>query len=117
MSSPLEIVASVPGATSQLLYFTSPSVSADGTKLLFVREQNGNPDIWVHDLETRSDRALTANRDGVLKSYVYFRGTPHRGLSKASICHDHSRGRVYARECGRTFALCADDRCAGAGGR
>jgi hypothetical protein len=106
MSTGLEIIASVSDATSQLLYFTSSSVSADSTKLLFVRESAGNPNLWVHDLLTGRERQLTRNSDGVLKSYVYFRGTPNRGLSKASICHDPGRGRVYYVQ--GTSLCCAD---------
>jgi oligogalacturonide lyase len=80
---------------TQLLYFTTPSVTADGATLVVVREENGNPSLWALDLASGTSRPLTANRDGTLKSYVYFRGNPYRGFGKASVSLDPVRGRVY----------------------
>jgi len=37
-----------------------PSVSADGRKMAFVSERYGRGDIWMKDLETGKERALTA---------------------------------------------------------
>jgi hypothetical protein len=80
---------------TQLLYFTTSSVTADGSTLVVVREEQGQPNICALDLKTRVLRRLTDNRDGTLKSYVYFRGNSHRGLGKASICMDTVRRRVF----------------------
>ncbi|MBE2212711.1 MAG: hypothetical protein IAE82_02490 [Opitutaceae bacterium] len=81
---------------AQLLYFTTPSLTADGRHLVAVREtEDGHPNIVTLDLETGVERALTDNRDGTLKSYVYFRGNPGRGLGKASINMDAKCGLVY----------------------
>ncbi|BET67283.1 hypothetical protein ASA1KI_22010 [Opitutales bacterium ASA1] len=82
--------------TAQLLYFTTPSITADGRHLVAVCEGgDGNPNIVALDLESGEERPLTDNRDGTLKSYVYFRGNPRRGLGKASISLDATRGVVY----------------------
>src|ERR1041385_7060085 len=80
---------------AQLLYFTTPSVTADGRTLVVVRDEDGNPNLWTCDLATRALRRLTDQRDGVLKSYVYFRGRPNRGFSKASVSLDAIRRQVY----------------------
>ena len=81
---------------AQLLYFTTPSLTADGRHLVAVREsEEGHPNIVTLDLATGVERALTDNREGTLKSYVYFRGNPGRGLGKASINMDARRGFVY----------------------
>ena len=81
---------------AQLLYFTTPSLTADGRHLVVVREtEDGQPNIVTLDLATGVERALTDNREGTLKSYVYFRGNPGRGLGKASINMDARRGLIY----------------------
>lgn len=80
---------------AQLLYFTTPSVTADGRTLVVVREDGGNPNLWALEPGTGALRRLTDNRDGTLKSYVYFRGNPNRGLGKASISLDPVRGCLY----------------------
>jgi hypothetical protein len=95
MTPKLEVVAQAPGCTSQLLYFTGTSLTADHRRLVFTREREGQPNLWVHELATGVERQLTRNTDGVLKSYVYFRGNPRRGLGKASVSHDPVRGALY----------------------
>lgn len=81
---------------AQLLYFTTSSVTADGRHLVAVRESaDGNPNIISVNLKTNVERELSLNREGTLKSYVYFRGNPLRGLGKASINLDAKRGIVY----------------------
>src|SRR5262245_53970790 len=81
---------------AQLLYFTTPSVTVDGRHLVAVRESaDGNPNIISLNLKTVVERERSLNRYGTLKSYVYFRGNPLRGLGKASISLDAQRGIVY----------------------
>jgi len=81
---------------AQLLYFTTSSVTTDGRHLVAVRESaDGNPNIISVNLKTNVERELSLNRDGTLKSYVYFRGNPLRGLGKASINLDAKQGIVY----------------------
>jgi oligogalacturonide lyase len=80
---------------AQLLYFTTPSVTADGRTLIVLREVDGHPNLSALDLPTGAVRRLTDNRDGTLRSYVYFRGGPNRGLGKASVSLDPVRRRVF----------------------
>lgn len=94
MSQPEPIAASATTAL-QLLYFTSTSLSADGRTLVAIGETEGMPDLYRIDLHDGAMRRLTANRDGVLRSYVYFDGTPYRGFGKASVSFDSVRGRLY----------------------
>ena len=80
----------------QLLYFTSTSLSADGRTLVAIGESDtGMPDLYRVDLGSGAIAPLTANRDGVLRSYVYFDGTPYRGFGKASVSFDPVRQRLY----------------------
>jgi Tol biopolymer transport system component len=39
-----------------------PSLSADGRKLVFISTRSGRPEIWIKDLTTGEDTALTASR-------------------------------------------------------
>ena len=79
----------------QLLYFTSSSCLQDGSGLVFIGEQDGCPNIYYRSFVTGETRQLSDNREGTLKSYVYFNTVPDRGLGKASVCLDGVRGLVY----------------------
>src|SRR4051812_19969391 len=79
----------------QLLYFTSPSLTADGQHLVFISDRTGHPNLFVRGLLDGAEQQLTANAEGLLKSYIYFDGTPYRGLGKASVSLDVHRGIVY----------------------
>jgi hypothetical protein len=94
MSVP-ELVAASDEVALQLLYFTSTSLAADGRTLVAIGETGGMPDLYRVDLASGAIRPLTANRDGVMRSYVYFDGTPYRGFGKASVSFDAERGLVY----------------------
>jgi oligogalacturonide lyase len=96
-----------PQANEQLLYFTSSSLWADDAHLVFISDRNGDPNIFVRDLTSGAETALSDNHAGFLKSYVYFDGTPYQGLGKASISLDPARGLVYFIQ-GRT--VCRADR-------
>ena len=78
---------------TQLLYFTCSSLSRDDRWIFLLTGRTGSPNILARDLFTGEERILTDNRKGVLKSYVYFDGTPGQGLGKASVCLDGT-GRV-----------------------
>lgn len=80
---------------SQLLYFTSSSCLKDGSGLVFIGEEDGNPNVYYRDYATNTTRRLSDNREGTLKSYVYFNGNVNRGFGKASACLDNTRGLVY----------------------
>lgn len=93
-------------ANDQLLYFTSPSLLADDQRLVFLSDRTGPPNLFLRDLITGAERQLSRNPEGLLKSYVYFEGTPYRGLGKASVSVDAGRGKVYFIQ-GRQIC-CAD---------
>lgn len=96
-----------PGA-EQLLYFTSPSVTADGRVLITIADGSGHPNLRVRKLATGETETLTDNIHGFLQSYVYYDGHPGRGLGKASVSLDAATGRVYYLQ-GREIR-CADPR-------
>lgn len=80
---------------TQLLYFTCSSLSADDERIYLISDRDGHPNVWMHDMFRGTDRKLTDNQKGILKSYVYFDGTQNEGLGKASVCLDYIRERVY----------------------
>jgi Tol biopolymer transport system component len=45
--------------TENTAYDFWPSVSADGRKIMFISSRSGNSDVWVKDLETGKETALT----------------------------------------------------------
>lgn len=89
-----EPVTRGPG-NNQLLYFTSTSLLCQNKWLVFISDRTGSPNLYWMDLETGEERALTAQSEGYLYSYVYFDGNPYRGLGKASVSLDAERGIVY----------------------
>ncbi len=80
---------------NQLLYFTSTSLLNDDRHIVFLSERFGNPNIFILDINTGSEKQLTYNNEGVLKSYVYFDGTPYKGFGKASISVHAASGKIY----------------------
>ncbi|HVU34357.1 MAG TPA: hypothetical protein VHE61_13050 [Opitutaceae bacterium] len=101
------VTAESPG-NNQLLYFTSPSLTADGQHLVFLSDRTGVPNLFVRDMASGRERPLTTNQTGVLKSYVYFDGIPYQGLGKASASLDVHRGVVYFIEGRRICAVTLD---------
>ena len=89
------IITATNTGNNQLLYFTSPSLTADDRHLVFISDRTGNPNLLTRDLATGAERQLTTNTAGVLKSYVYFDGTPYRGFGKGSVSLDPQSGTVY----------------------
>jgi oligogalacturonide lyase len=79
----------------QLLYFTSTSLLNDDRHLIFLSDRTGDPNIFLRDLKTGNERQLSSNKEGFLKSYVYFDGTPYKGFGKASVTVDPKNGLVY----------------------
>ena len=90
-----ERVTGNPTANEQLLYFTSSSLLADDKRLVFISDRTGHPNLFIRDLVASSDIQLTKNTEGFLKSYVYFEGTPYRGLGKASVSLHPESGTLY----------------------
>ena len=91
----MERVTDHPTANEQLLYFTSPSITADGATLVFLSDRGGEPNVFARDLGSGHETQVTDNTAGVLRSYVYFDGREGEGLGKASISLDPRRGLVY----------------------
>ncbi|HCS67036.1 MAG TPA: hypothetical protein DIW34_02135, partial [Oribacterium sp.] len=92
------LVSDVQGRDSfntQLLYFTCSSLSQDDERIYLISDRDGHPNVWMRDMFHGTDRQLTYNKKGILKSYVYFDGTENEGLGKASVCLDYIRERVY----------------------
>lgn len=82
-------------ANEQLLYFTSNSVTPDCGFLFYLSDADGQPNIWAQRLKDGKRWRISDNREGALKSYVYFQGRPYQGLGKASVSLDGPRKRVY----------------------
>jgi len=79
----------------QLLYFTSSSCLEKDKGLVFIGEEDGNPNVYYKEFATGKVRRLSDNTEGTLKSYVYFYGNEHRGFGKASACLDQKNELVY----------------------
>ena len=84
-----------PQSNDQLLYFTSTSLLSDDQHLIFLSDRTGCPNIFIRDVAAGTERQLTRNTEGFLKSYVYFDGVPYRGLGRASVSVDPQRGMIY----------------------
>ena len=83
------------GYDTQLLYFTCSSLSSDDQRLYLISDRDGHPNVYVKNLPDGVERRLTNNQGGTLKSYVYFDGSPGKGLGKASVCLDSARDVIY----------------------
>ncbi len=90
-----ERVTTAPAANEQLLYFTSSSLLANDSRLVYISDRTGHPNLWMRDLISGSDTLLTDNAEGFLKSYVYFDGAPYKGFGKASVSLHPASGTVY----------------------
>ena len=82
-------------AHEQLLYFTSSSLDLQDEYLVFISDRTGHPNLFVRNLHDGQEHQLTHNRNGTLKSYVYFNGNERQGLGKASISFDAQRKLLY----------------------
>ena len=90
-----ERVTQCTDAHEQLLYFTSTSLTSDDSRIVFISDRTGHPNVFDRELLTGRERQLTANRQGHLKSYVYFDGTPYRGFGKASTSFHAPSGTLF----------------------
>lgn len=90
-----ERVTGNPAANEQLLYFTSSSLLADDTRLVFISDRTGHPNLYIRNLVSGDDTLLTNNDEGFLKSYVYFDGSPYRGFGKASVSLHPESGSLF----------------------
>jgi len=79
---------------NQLLYFTSTSLASGDDALVYISDRTGHPNIFCR-YHGRDEKQLTFNEEGTLKSYVYFWGTPGKGIGKASISLHAGSGIIY----------------------
>ncbi len=91
----MEFIISDTDANEQLIYFTSSSLSSDDSTLFFISDSGGEYNIWCKNLQTGESKKLSDNKNGVLKSYVYFRGNNYKGIGKASISINSDLKKVY----------------------
>ncbi len=92
------------GWNAQHLYFTGPSLTADGTTLVVLGDRDRpargpyDPDaavqVFAVELATREARSLTTNRDGVARAYVTFGGHVERGIAPGSVAFSPAAGHV-----------------------
>ncbi len=82
-------------AHEQLLYFTSTSLANDDSRIVFISDRTGHPNVFDRDLRTGCERQLTSNNEGFLKSYVYFNGIPYGGFGKASTSFHAPSGALF----------------------
>jgi oligogalacturonide lyase len=89
---------------AQHLYFTGPSLTADDRRLVLLGDR-GRPargpydpeaalNIFVLDRDQRTLEPISANRDGILRSYVYFGGHQGRGIAPGSVALHAGSGAV-----------------------
>ena len=95
---------------NQHLYFTSPSVTADGRWLVFISERDGQPNLFTANRANGEIRRVSDNRRGLLRSYVYPQGGL-QGLSKASPCLDANHNRIFYIQDQTVYAVDLDDEC------
>jgi Tol biopolymer transport system component len=89
---PIDAIRGIPNGDLQKAthgaYDAHTSLSADGRRLVFISTRSGNPDVWMKDLSTGNETALTATPsheeqpeitpDGTRVCYVVFeRGKPN----------------------------------------
>ncbi|MFN7935993.1 MAG: protein kinase [Bryobacteraceae bacterium] len=55
---------------SGLAVDTYPSVNADGSKLLYVSNRTGNTDVWLRDLKTGEEKALTSSPENEIRAVL-----------------------------------------------
>ncbi|UKI32232.1 MAG: oligogalacturonate lyase family protein [Lentisphaeria bacterium] len=92
----MEQMTSEKFADAQLLYFTGSSLNISDEWLYFISScSGGSPNIFRKHLAHGTEEQLTFQHSGILKSYVYFDGTPYRGFGKASVVLDDRRDIVY----------------------
>jgi oligogalacturonide lyase len=87
-------LTSLPG-NHHHLYFTSSSFTADRKHVLYISDDgSGNPNLYKLSLANGSAVQLTDNRNGTMKSYVYYEGNPNRGLAKASPSYNEQTNKL-----------------------
>jgi Tol biopolymer transport system component len=47
-----------------------PTISADGSKMVYVSRRSGNPDVWLRNFKTGEDRQVTVSRDNESRAAI-----------------------------------------------
>ena len=90
-----ESVLKEDGVDYQMLYFTCSSLYFDDSLLYGMSNKNGYENIFSYNLKNKEFKILSNNRDGLLRSYVYFFGTWNKGLGKASVSLDSNSNTIF----------------------
>ena len=90
-----EIVLKEKGVNYQMLYFTSSSLSSDDEILYGMSDKNGKENIFSYNLKSKEFKIISDNKEGILRSYVYFSGSWMRGLGKASVSLDSNTNTIF----------------------
>ena len=91
---------------TQMLYFTSSSLTSDDKHICLISDRDAqSPNLFVRNLKTGSEKQLTFNHNGYLKSYVYFDGNNGIGLSKASVTLDPCNNILFYIQDNRLFRV------------
>jgi hypothetical protein len=96
------------GYNEQLLYFTTSSLDAADENIVYISDRAGSPNLFTRKLGAGAERQLTGNKNGTLKSYVYFFGNERRGLGKASVSFDAARRVLYYIQDGEIRSVTLD---------
>jgi Tol biopolymer transport system component len=109
--------AAVMGEATRLTRETTadfhPDLSSDGTRMVWVSARSGHQEIWIRDLRTQEDAALTASRtdkyeprfspDGSRVSFSSYEGTkwtiyvvPSAGGAPEKVCEDCGEANAWS---------------------
>ncbi len=80
---------------NQLLYFTSSSLLEGNRELIYIGDGDGEVNLYYLHMQTGETRQLTHQKEGILRSYVYFDGQPFKGFGKASVSLNEKTGNIY----------------------
>lgn len=87
-------LTSLPG-NHHHLYFTSSSFTADNKHILLISDfKGGHPNLYKLSIDDGRALQLTDNQQGIMKSYVYYDGTPNQGLAKASPSYNRKTNKL-----------------------
>jgi hypothetical protein len=86
-------LTSLPGNFHHL-YFTSSSFTAGDTHVLYIGDHGSGPNLFKLSLADGSAVQLTDNRNGIMRSYVYYDGKDNVGLAKASPSYNAATNRL-----------------------
>jgi oligogalacturonide lyase len=90
---------------AQHLYFTGATLTSDDRRIVLIGDRDRpargpyDPEaavnVFVLDRQDRSLEPISANSDGIRRSYVYFGGHEGRGIAPGSVALHPGSGSVY----------------------